>query len=1212
MCPYGRAGSNPVLRTRNYERNYEHGDYGVTVNTQVCGTCNSGSIPGSRPKVQIVSFSFNKQKGNINIMFVKDFLNISKNDAAIAGGKGASLGEMTQAGIPVPPGYVILSSAFEKFLDASDINIEINAILKTVNIDAMHTVEHASEKIQRLILQEKEIPKEIEEEIINAFKKLDTEFVAVRSSATAEDSASAAWAGQLDTFLNTTEETLLQNVRKCWASLFTPRAIFYRFEKELDQTHISVAVVVQKMVNSDSAGIAFSVHPVTEDRNQMIIEAGFGLGEAVVSGQITPDSYVVTKESRKILDKNVISQERGLFRKDGGGNEWQETKNGSEQVLTDDEIFKLSETIVTIENHYGLPQDIEWAKERNEVFITQSRPITTLSDTVDQNPVVANLKGKNWDVDWDADLPHLAISISCNAYFERPKKLFGISANHFFVTFRKGKAVAYLETNDLEHFSTALIEKVDTVEKAEKWAKSFRDIADKATTELSKTNPQDFLNRLDHFTNLFDEYGAWQIATKAVYSVLPHDLDRSIPIILEDARKYSEKFYKELGIFFNIGEHLAEKNDGYSGEDLVSLTLEELQNYLKDGLLPSVDMLRKRWECSGMYLDNKPSTTVLSQSEIEDIEQAWTVHYDGNEIHGTIAYKGKVQGKCRLIKDFKGVSIEEGEILVTVMTDPNYVPLMKKAAAIVTDGGGMLSHAAIVSREMKKPCIIGTKFATQVLKDGDEVEVDADNGVVRILKSSSFRINSDGYHFCGLWKSNLLTNWYWTSWLIPKYAEKINLKIDDGGIFVLSGGNFFVKKSVLESLKIYLEDIIQNKDIDLLKTFRNLSDDIHTRNIAVAKKLSSKKPTKENVKTMAEAGREIQFLWCLGYLLSEVLDDFLIPAAEFVGVDKSDVASLIFSPETPLKDAHKQLHKLKKSLKKNGYWDALLENPEKSIIQIKRNQILLREIENYSQKFGWTAMLNLIGKDPSIEEVIGQIITLPPENNVVSNERGSYSSDFTFLLEVADSVAYLRQTGVEYFSIYSRYATDILKRVAVEINISYEELLSLNLNEIIGALEGVDVNKNIKNRMNNNWAIYTDLDSQDPTVIDDLQDIEELKKLMVPTNDSMAGNLIGQTGHKGCGKGKVRVIISAEDFHKMEKGDVLVTTMTTPDFVPLMQKANAIVTDIGGLLCHASIVSRELGVPCIIGTKFATQVLKDGDEVEVDADNGVVRVLNKK
>lgn len=313
--------------------------------------------------------------------WLRFFPDITKNDTESAGGKGASLGELTRAGISVPPGFVILAPAFERFLNETDVGIEIDAILKTVNSAAVHTIEDASGKIQNLILS-REIPNDIRVVVLSAFKALGAEFVAVRSSATAEDGASAAWAGQLDSFLNTTEGMLLNNVRKCWASLFTPRAIFYRFEKGLHLEKVSVAVVVQKMIQSEVAGVAFSVHPVTEDRDQIIIEAGWGLGEAVVSGEITPDSYVVTKKARKIIDINISEQERGIFKKsDGGGNMWVDIalEKGRAQKLSDEDILVLSDQVIRIENHYGFPCDIEWALEDGKFYITQSRPITTLS-----------------------------------------------------------------------------------------------------------------------------------------------------------------------------------------------------------------------------------------------------------------------------------------------------------------------------------------------------------------------------------------------------------------------------------------------------------------------------------------------------------------------------------------------------------------------------------------------------------------------------------------------------------------------------------------------------------------------------------------------------------------------------------------------------------------------------------------------------------------
>ncbi len=312
-------------------------------------------------------------------VLIKDFKNISKSDTLIAWWKWASLGEMTKAGIPVPQGFVILSNVFDMFVSETGLDIKIDAILKSLDMKKEQTIETASKKIKTMILA-KEIPWYIKESILENYKKLNAKFVAVRSSATAEDSASTARAGQLESYLNVTEKTLLNDIKKCWASLFTPRAIFYRFENRLTKDSISVAVVIQKMVDSEKSGIAFSVHPVTEDRNQIIIEAWFGLGEAIVSGEITPDSYIIDKRKYNILEINVNEQSKALYKKPWGGNERKKLKEkGKTQVLNSKEIIELSEIIVKIERHYGFPCDIERAKEWNNFYIVQSRPITTLT-----------------------------------------------------------------------------------------------------------------------------------------------------------------------------------------------------------------------------------------------------------------------------------------------------------------------------------------------------------------------------------------------------------------------------------------------------------------------------------------------------------------------------------------------------------------------------------------------------------------------------------------------------------------------------------------------------------------------------------------------------------------------------------------------------------------------------------------------------------------
>lgn len=340
--------------------------------------------------------------------FTKTFEELGKGDAKIAGGKGASLGEMTRTGIPVPPGYVVTAQAFDYFLEQAGIKADIESLLEKVNHKDTNSVENASGEIQAII-KSATMPEEIESEILSNYLILNTvngkrppegrssfgglmdndSLVAVRSSATAEDSSNASWAGELDSFLNTTEKTLLENVKNCWASLFTPRAIFYRIEKNLHVETVSVAVVVQKMIQSEVSGIAFTVHPVTEDRNQMVIEAGWGLGEAIVGGIITPDTFVIDKLNIKnkisnieqiITERYISEQEIMIVRSEKGTEEKSVPEDKREkQKISDEKLLELAKLCLGIEKHYGFPCDIEWAMEDNKLYIVQSRPITTLS-----------------------------------------------------------------------------------------------------------------------------------------------------------------------------------------------------------------------------------------------------------------------------------------------------------------------------------------------------------------------------------------------------------------------------------------------------------------------------------------------------------------------------------------------------------------------------------------------------------------------------------------------------------------------------------------------------------------------------------------------------------------------------------------------------------------------------------------------------------------
>ncbi len=318
-------------------------------------------------------------------MYVKKFEDLSKSDIGIAGGKGANLGELTQAGIPVPPGFVVTAQAYEYFMDEAGINDKVMSILEEIDINDTKALQAAAEEIKKIIV-EAPIPenlilfiREFYNELCQRVGEEDTD-VAIRSSATAEDLPEASFAGQQDTFLHVSgDEEVIEYIRKCWASLFEARAIFYREENDFEHSKVYIAVVVQKMANADKAGVMFTVNPSTGEEIALI-EGSWGLGESVVSGDVTPDNYQVDKKDNEIINV-TISDKKVMYTNDENGTsvkvEVPEEKR-KERVLSDEELIELTEMGKRVQAHYGEPMDTEWAFEKDMLFLLQARPITTL------------------------------------------------------------------------------------------------------------------------------------------------------------------------------------------------------------------------------------------------------------------------------------------------------------------------------------------------------------------------------------------------------------------------------------------------------------------------------------------------------------------------------------------------------------------------------------------------------------------------------------------------------------------------------------------------------------------------------------------------------------------------------------------------------------------------------------------------------------------
>lgn len=338
---------------------------------------------------------------------------ISKKDLNLAGGKGANLGEMFNAKFPVPQAFVITTNAFYYFLKKAKLEDEIKSILKKIDVDDTDGLTKKAEEIRNLIISA-EIPKNLEDKILEAYDHFNIDlaglkdspgalailksaresvFVSVRSSATAEDQADASFAGQQDSFTNVKGNSeLIQKIKQCFASIFTARSIFYRKKKGFEEL-VGIAVIVQKMVNSDKSGVIFSQNPI-KNNDEILIEAVFGQGEGIVSGKIKPDHYILTKDL-EIIEEKIADKKTAIVRTAGGQTKIIQLtpKKSNSRVLKTYELKQLAEYAIKLEKHYDKPQDIEFSIENEDIYILQTRPITTLKKSTGDEKE-ANLDGQ--------------------------------------------------------------------------------------------------------------------------------------------------------------------------------------------------------------------------------------------------------------------------------------------------------------------------------------------------------------------------------------------------------------------------------------------------------------------------------------------------------------------------------------------------------------------------------------------------------------------------------------------------------------------------------------------------------------------------------------------------------------------------------------------------------------------------------------------------
>ncbi|MFH1316149.1 MAG: PEP-utilizing enzyme [Candidatus Woesearchaeota archaeon] len=343
-----------------------------------------------------------------------------------------------------------------------------------------------------------------------------------------------------------------------------------------------------------------------------------------------------------------------------------------------------------------------------------------------------------WIKRWAGSYTFISCSYWGPQYKNSLNKILGVGFNHVLFIHKKGTATFYVRKDELDHFGKKLAkEAVENIELVKRICNKIKENTDIITPMMKKMYHKiPSLSEYNEFLKVFERHLAYHNFMKKTVDYLPlKELDRLFPFF-NDARKYSENVYSDTETFFRNVMKAISKKENIKSDLLTCLTQKDFEKYLKDGILPQEKILKQRFEESALYFENGKETIICGK-KVNELENMIALEHKkhADKIEGIVAFKGKVKGVCRIIKDpFKKYEFNKGDILVTGMTRPEFTPFIEKASAIVTDVGGILCHAAITAREMKKPCIVGTEIATNTLKSGDIIEVDAEKGIVRKIK----------------------------------------------------------------------------------------------------------------------------------------------------------------------------------------------------------------------------------------------------------------------------------------------------------------------------------------------------------------------------------------------------------------------------------------------------------------------------------------------
>ena len=470
-----------------------------------------------------------------------------------------------------------------------------------------------------------------------------------------------------------------------------------------------------------------------------------------------------------------------------------------------------------------------------------------------------------------------------------------------------------------------------------------------------------------------------------------------------------------------------------------------------------------------------------------------------------------------------------------------------------------------------------------------------------------YGLKKEDLFYYGQWEQPPLSAQFWVHWFDQHIVDEMGFGLERGTIVMLNG-HTIPSRYEIETAKRMIKNACTAQDSAFFTRVGLVSEHILHEHLRFAEELEQDNDAQALFTRFVASSRRVMVPWTISVYISDMLGDVLAERAEALGVDAAKIFDHVPKKQTLMLKQYHEALAIKEMLREKGLLGQLNRTFDAALFKIKQDEALWGHIQRHVRKYAWVGTHHFWGEPLTVEKFMKEIESVKEKIRAHEIKKEEPLHELAFLTHVGGEMMFLRQYAAEVFDVVAFRARPLLGGIAKELDLSYEELLWFTSSEIDSYLtSGKKPARSVVQQRKSGVCILKKDNKE--IVIDNRDEVSELIEAFVEAKSVLTSELHGAVASKGRARGTAKIFLVPENMAKMKEGDILVTTMTTPDFVPLMQKAAATVTDIGGLLSHAAIVSREMGKPCIVGTQIATKVFRDGDIVEVDANQGVVRKI---